>query len=111
MSRNPQTTAKSSVPTVQGPSIVPLASQAIELDDLRVSHGHSTSASGSERAPVATVTSSAQLSIEPLNLDLDEATTRRREEEAVALHPVDGGFHAWLFVFCSFVLEMLFYKG
>lgn len=35
------------------------------------------------------------------------AEASRREEEAVALHPVDGGFHAWLFVFCAFVLECL----
>lgn len=35
----------------------------------------------------------------------DDETTRR--EEAVALHPVDRGFHAWLFVFCAFVLESI----
>lgn len=32
---------------------------------------------------------------------------RQREEDAVALQPVDGGFHAWLFVFSAFVLECL----
>ncbi|KAI0048508.1 MFS general substrate transporter [Auriscalpium vulgare] len=32
---------------------------------------------------------------------------RLREEEAVALAPVDGGIQAWTFVFCSFVLESL----
>ena len=29
------------------------------------------------------------------------------EEEAVALPPVDGGLHAWTFIFCSFILECL----
>lgn len=30
-----------------------------------------------------------------------------RRDEAVGLHPVDGGLHAWLFVFSAFVLECL----
>ncbi|KAF8310200.1 MFS general substrate transporter [Clavulina sp. PMI_390] len=29
------------------------------------------------------------------------------DEEEVKLHPADEGFHAWLFVFCAFILETL----
>ncbi|KZV70087.1 MFS general substrate transporter [Peniophora sp. CONT] len=31
----------------------------------------------------------------------------QREEEALALPPVDGGLQAWKFVFCAFILETL----
>ena len=31
----------------------------------------------------------------------------QREEEAVALAPVDGGIQAWTFVFCAFIVETL----
>ena len=31
----------------------------------------------------------------------------QREEEAVALPPVDGGLQAWTFVFCAFIVETL----
>ncbi|KAF8342993.1 major facilitator superfamily domain-containing protein [Cantharellus anzutake] len=34
-------------------------------------------------------------------------TSESNEEAAVALPAVDSGFHAWLFIFCSFVLETL----
>ena len=44
----------------------------------------------------ASVTSTAALESE-----------HQREEEAVALPPVDRGFYAWKFVLCAFVLEFL----
>ncbi|KZV74992.1 MFS general substrate transporter [Peniophora sp. CONT] len=31
----------------------------------------------------------------------------QREEEAIALPPVDGGIQAWTFVFCAFIIETL----
>lgn len=45
---------------------------------------------------------STQFSVQ--RADSSEAT---RRDETVALHPVDGGFHAWLFVFCAFMLECI----
>ena len=32
---------------------------------------------------------------------------QQREEDAIALPPVDGGIQAWWFVFCAFILEAL----
>ncbi|CAK5280457.1 unnamed protein product [Mycena citricolor] len=29
------------------------------------------------------------------------------EEQAISLPPIDGGFRAWLFIFCAFILECL----
>ncbi|VDB93434.1 unnamed protein product [Peniophora sp. CBMAI 1063] len=40
-------------------------------------------------------------------LELDHESESQREEEAVALPPVDGGVRAWTFVFCAFILETL----
>ncbi|VDB83131.1 unnamed protein product [Peniophora sp. CBMAI 1063] len=37
----------------------------------------------------------------------DVLESDQREEDAVALPPVDGGIQAWTFVFCAFILEML----
>lgn len=37
----------------------------------------------------------------------DRATERTHRDEAVALHPVDQGFHAWLFVASATGLELL----
>ena len=34
-------------------------------------------------------------------------TEQAHRDEAVALHPVDRGFHAWLFVFAATGLEIL----
>jgi hypothetical protein len=46
-----------------------------------------------------------------IHLDIGETAASRsendRREEAVELHPVDQGFHAWLFVFSAFILECL----
>lgn len=45
---------------------------------------------------------SIQLSDEP-----SDSGEMARRDEAVALHPVDGGLHAWLFVLSSFILECM----
>lgn len=63
-------------------------SPSIKLDDL--GHTHSDN--------MISIHVSAQPS--------DSIETNRRDE-AVALHPVDGGIHAWLFVLCSFILECM----
>lgn len=56
------------------------------------------------------VAANANIELGPLHRNHAASSTRieeSRREEAVALHPVDGGFHAWLFVFSAFVLECL----
>lgn len=55
-----------------------------------------------------TVDTSIELgALDGSQIGLESRSENERREEAVALHPVDGGFHAWLFVFSSFVLECL----
>lgn len=57
-----------------------------------------------------TATANANIELGPLRDNhsvLSPQTEESHREEVVALHPVDGGFHAWLFVFSAFVLECL----
>lgn len=56
---------------------------------------------GPRSGPITEHESEIGLSVQPTSAE------RQREEEAVALHPVDEGFHAWLFVFSAFVLECI----
>lgn len=45
--------------------------------------------------------------IELDTLDYPIVSEETRRDEAVALHPVDRGYHAWLFVAASACLELL----
>ncbi|KAF8310199.1 MFS general substrate transporter [Clavulina sp. PMI_390] len=91
-----------------------IASTPIELDDLTPK----TLDVASAMDKIENMKASASPNDDPASISLGpdpmsrreselEARSLRGEEGAVELHPVDGGFHAWLFVFCAFMLESL----
>ncbi|KAI0260582.1 major facilitator superfamily domain-containing protein [Gloeopeniophorella convolvens] len=62
-----------------------------------------TSAGDDSKTPTA----SAPADVSSSAAHLTSANEHAREEDAVALPPIDGGVRAWTFVFCSFVMESI----